>query len=292
MLGDQLVIKSRLTLALAATLLATACNNSTTREPKGQVVANVGGSEITIADVRAEIGDLGPIPAERRGMVERAAMQGVIARQILANYVHEKGLDKTPAAAVLKRRSEQNALIELLTRDLREKAPKPTREEAQQFVADHPASFAQRRVFVVDQFIVRNPPEAVVKAMEPLNTMDEIAALLDKNKVSYSKAVGTLDALTIDSGAAEKIAALAPNAVFITPDAGVVRVNRIRESSVQPVTGDDAIAVAQEALRNRRTAELVNGQLKQIVEAGMSKVKLNPAFTPKPAKKQGAAPKP
>lgn len=280
------------TIVIAALALA-ACHRGGGAAPTGQVLANVNGHEITKADLTSEIGDL-PSSAtpQQRTAVERAALEQIIARQILADHAVEKKLDQSPLAAVMRRRAEQQALVELLTRNLRATAPAPSREEAQQFVTDHPSSFAQRKIFLVDQFIVRNPPPAVVEAMKPIETLDGIAELLGREHVNYTKTAGVLDALTIDADAAERIAALKPGAVFVSPEGPLVRVNRIRETQIQPVTGDEAVKVALEVLRARRTNQLLGNQMKQIVVEGMKKVKFNPAITARPGAAPGATPKP
>lgn len=277
-------------LALVLTLISlTGCVKDESSAPTGQVVASIGGDEITLTELQLEVGPMTTADPATQKQIQFQALQNLLNRHLLAAAASADKLDQTPLAAMVKRKAEQLALVELLQQKLRSSVPRPSREEAEQYIASHPASFAQRRIFLVDQAVATNVPVAVVRAMEPLTTMEQIEALLAQNKIQANHTVGVIDALAIDAVAADKIAALAPGAVFVSPSADGVRINRVRETQIQPVTGDDAIRIATEALLSRRTNAQVGQQLEAIVKAGMAKVKYNAAFTPpaaKPAKAQ------
>jgi EpsD family peptidyl-prolyl cis-trans isomerase len=255
------------------------CSASSDKAPTGQVVATINGKEITLPELRAEIG---PLPAnltrEQRAEIESNAMQLLVVRQLLADEAKKRNLDKTPLAAIFRRRSETVALADLMQSQLRQNIPVPSREEAQLYVTDHPANFARRTVYVVDQLIAQGAPAAVTKAMEPLNTMDEIVALLNSNRVPFTATVGVIDTLNITPGSADRIAQLPPNAIFVSPEGPVTRVNRIKEARLSPVLGEQAILLAQQQLQSQRVTELLQKQVDVIVQAGMPKVKINEAF--------------
>ena len=271
------------TLVLPCAILAlglAGCSKTPT-EPKGQVAATVGNHEITQSDISAEIGDLNPnTPPAARKSVEQAALQQIIARYIVADAARNAKLDSTPLAAILEKRASEGALVELIQRKLRREVPAPSREEAKLFITDHPASFAQRRVFLVDQYVARNVPPSVLKLLEPLNTLEQVSAALTQNNVPFSRTVGVIDALSINPDAAEQIANLAPGAVFVSPDNGVVRINRVRETQIDPVQGDDAIRIAQEIIKNKRSNELLGKQMSDILRAGIPSVRYNAAYRP------------
>lgn len=273
---------------LAAAAFLSSCDSGKAEAPSGQVVATFDGKEVTLAELKAEVGDLsGATDANTRAQIERAALQQVLARKILAGYATDNDLDKTPLAAILRQRGEETGLAELVQRKLQSEVPATSREEAQIYVNDNPSSFAQRRIFVVDQYVARGAPAAVVKQMEPLDTMEEIAALLTRNKVPFTKTVGTIDSLAINPASAQQITALPSGAVFVSPEGAVTRVNRIKEVQVEPVQGEDAIRIAQEIIRSRRAQEIMQGQMGSILKAGMAKVNYNASYAP-PAAPKGA----
>ena len=280
-LGSKIMKCRNLAIAAMAVALAS-CSSKEDAAPTGQVVATVNGQEITKAQLDAEMGDLGtPTTPEQRTAMEQAALQRLVVRQIVADYAKEKKLDGTPLAAILKQRAELNSLNELVQRDLRQKLPNVSAEEAGIYVSDHPGRFSQRKIYVVDQYIVQNATPDLVKAMEPLDTLEQIRALLDQRKVAYNQTVGVIDTLAAEDGVAEKIASLPGGTVFIVPAGNVARVNQVKETKNAPLIGDTAIQAATQLLRNQRANEVMQAELQNIMTKGMEKVKLNPAFEPK-----------
>ena len=195
-------------------------------------------------------------------------------------------LDKLPATAMMQEKARQMVLVDALTNQIRSTTPKASRDEAEQFIANHPASFAQRRIFLVDQLIVPTSTPDLLRAIEPLDTLPQIEQLLSQRKVQFQRAVGSIDALSIDADVAEKIAQLPEGAVFASPEGGVIRINRVRETVVQPIGGEAAVQVALNQIARRRSEGIVANKIQSILEAGEKKVRYNTAYDP--AAKTGA----
>ncbi len=259
--------------------------------PTGQVLATVNGEEITSSDLNAEMGSVRATnPAEQREL-QRAALQNIVNRTLLAQSAAEQGADTGPTAAMAKRRAEQMAQISMFEEQVRARVPAIAREEAEQFINDNPLMFGQRRIFLVDQIIVPNPPPALLQALEPLDTMAQVQAELARYNLPTRSTFGVIDAVTMDPGAVRQIVALPQDAVFILPAQGSVRINKIRESQIEPIAGDDAINIATEMLRNQRIQRQVNEAVTTILEQGQANVRNNADFQPRPAAapRQGGA---
>lgn len=271
-------MKNRSMILLGCSLLLASCNSADGGAPTGQVVATVDGDEITVAELHQEMDNLKANGAGGAGL-QQAALESIVNRKQLAAAAREAKLDLEPATALRKKKMDDMVLVDALTEQTRKSVPTPSQEEAQQYVNDHPASFAQRRIFVVDQIIALSNSPKLIKQMEPLNTMADVEKLLVANHVKYNKTVGVIDALSIDADAAEKMASLPAGAVFVSPDTdNNLRVNVIRDTAIQPLATDAAIKVALETLRARRSNEMVQNKINEIVAAGAAKVKYNPAF--------------
>lgn len=260
---------------LPALLLATACGEKKSKLPTGQVVATVNGKELTVMDLQHETGTSNPSKD-----LEQAGLRAIIIRRLLADEAINQDLNKIPATAIMEDKARQMVLVDALTNKIRSTVPAPSTEEAKQFVADHPASFNQRRIFVVDQLIVLSNTPELLKAIEPLDTMEQIEDMLEKRKVNFRRTVGTIDALTIDADAAEKIAQLPANMVFASPEGDVVRVNRIREIVIEPITGEEAIKLALEMIKKQRTSAIVANEVDRILAEGQKAIQYNPAYKP------------
>lgn len=270
------MLKKMLSLAVAPTLFLTAsCGEKQAEAPTGQVVATVNGKEITLLDLRHEAGSANPGKA-----AEQAALQAIIARQLLADQATKEELDRLPGTAMMQEKAKQLVLVDALTSRIRASAPQPSREEARQFIADHPSSFSQRRIFLVDQLIILGNSPDLIKAIQPLDTLAQIEQLLTKRNVAFRRSVGAIDALSIDPDAAEKIAAMPAKAVFAVPEGPVIRANSVREAVIEPVTGEEAEKVALDMLRTRRGGGMVANRVNEILAQGQKAVQYNAAYRP------------
>ena len=278
---NSLKFNLKSSLLVLAILVGGCDSNDKSAAPTGQVVATVNGQEITLENLHAETGALDPaLTAGSRKDAEKAALQQIIARMIVANYASENKLDKTPLAAMLRQRADQEALVMLVQRKLTADVPKIAPEEVELFIRDHPSSFAQRRIFVVDQTIVTDIPAGVAKSLEQLTTLAQVHRALAEAKIPFNQTVGTIDALAIDAEAAEKLASLPVGTMFISPEGNVTRVNLIRDVAVVPVSRESAQPLAREAIRVKRVATLAQTQLAGIINKGMSQVRYNAAYRP------------
>ena len=278
-------------LLIAAPLALAACG-SNDAAPTGQVVANVDGEEITTTDLDSELnGATAPTPEGQKNL-QRMALENIINRTILAKAAEAEGFAKGPEYAVIERKAKQAALVELLQRKLGGSIPQPGSEEIENFVAENPSMFANRRVFVVDQIIVPQATPDLAKALQPVKTLAEAQAVLQQRNIKANNTVGVIDALTIPPQAAAQIAALPPGEVFIIPSGPGLRINHVRSSQVDPITGDQARNIARELLTRQRTQTAMQSALAERIKAGRAKVKYNDAFAPPKAPAGAPAPAP
>lgn len=258
--------------------------------PTGQVVATVDGTEITQTELNAELGGVKGRNAAEQQAIERSVLEGMVNRTLLAKAAAEQELDKTPEGAITKRRAEQMAMIALLEKSITSKSPSVSTDEANEFVSENPELFDQRRIFLVEQIAVNANTPKLLKDLEPLNTMTEIQAYLASVKLPSQMSFGVIDALQTDPSVTKQIIALAPDAVFVLPQGDSIRINRIRDTQVVPVSGENAVALAKEILGNQRRQQQLGNAINGILTNGKDKVKYSAAFKPAaPAKK--AAPK-
>lgn len=277
-----------LIVVLAAGLLAS-CNSADGPAPTGQVVATVDGKEITLSELNLELaGAPRQTDPKAQKALQAQALRMIVNRKLVAEAAREQKLDTTPEFAMARTRAEELALIGALERKLVATVPAPSKEEAERFVAEHPDSFAQRKIFLVDQLTVPTVPDAVLKEMEPLHSLGDIAKLLDARRVPYQRAAGAVDGATSDPVMIQRIASLPAGEPFVVRNGPGALINQVRETRVEPVAGAKAVTLAQAMLKQRRTQEIVGRQLADIAAAGAKSVKYNAAYAPPPP----AAPKP
>src|SRR5579859_542334 len=261
------------------------------KAPTGQVVATVDGREVTLRELNAEMGSATFPDPKARKVAEQQALRNIVARIVLANTARQQGLDKTPDFALQKQRAIDTVLAQQLQQKLIAAVPQPSKEEAQNYIAAHPDTFLERKVFVVDQIRMPRVPVEVLKALEPLKTMEEIEVVLNKDNIPHQRADATLDAVGADPRLVDFILKLPANEVFVLPANDGLLVNRVKETKVIPFTGDAATQFATKWLTRQRTQESVSRSFNQLLSASSSKIQFNKDYAPpKPVKTAAQAP--
>lgn len=259
------------------------------KPPTGQVAAVVDGHEITLLELRAELAGVNLPDDKARKAAEQAALRAVVARKLIADAARKQGLDKTPDFALQKQRAEDALLAQALQTKVLNETPAPSRDEAMHFVEDHPNIFAERKIFTVDQIRMARPANpALVQALQPLNTLDEVETFLKKSNIEYRRGTGVLDAVGSDPRLIDAVVKLPATELFVIPSGDALLVNHIADSRVEPFTGEPAVKYAMVVLANEHKQEAVSKQFSQIMTAGASAIQYNKDY--RPAAAAAAAP--
>lgn len=275
-------------VGVAASLALTGCGD---KEPKGQVVATVDGDEITAIELKNELGNFQTTDAKIRKAAEQQALQGIVARKVLAKAAEKAKIDKSPEYAQQKARAEELLLVQTWQGKLASMVPAPGADEVQKFIGEHPELYAQRTVYVTDQIrMPRGLPPAVIQALSPLNTLEEIAAVLQANKIPFQRGRGQLDALALGPQMAAEINKLAPSAVFVVPAGNLLVANVTVNKVVAPLPAQQATQHATQFLKAQRTQDTVRRQVGAEMAAAKEKVKYAKGYEPATPPAKGAAP--
>ena len=168
--------------------------------------------------------------------------------------------------------------------------PAVTREEADRFVAAHPDIFGQRKIFAIDFIQMQRPTDpAVIKALQPLKTLEQVDSQLTAEKIPHQRSAGNLDAVGADPRMIDAITKLPPGEIFVIPRGNMLLVNQIRDTKIQPFGGPEASDYAQKLLTKQRSQEAVNRQFNAIITKAAPTVKFNKDYAPPPAPKPGRA---
>jgi EpsD family peptidyl-prolyl cis-trans isomerase len=265
----------------------TACGKG--KEPSGQVVATVGKEEITQRELRAELGNFASSDAKTMRAAEQQALQAIVRRKLIVQAAEDQKLDKSPDFALQKKRAEELVLTQMWQNRLVKDVPESSREEAEHYISSHPDSFAERKIFTVDQIQTPLPISNQLSAqLQPLNTLEEVEATLNAAHVPFQRVQTKLDAATSDPVAIENVLKLPPNSLFAVPQGNVMMINKVIAVKIEPFTGEAAIKAAQQRLKLQHTVESVNRASNSILTSGMAKVKYGKGYEPPAAPKPGA----
>lgn len=244
--------------------------------PSGQVVATVDGQEVTLAELKAEIGEESTDKA-----VQAQALERIIARKLLAAEARKQELDSTPLAAIVKNQAEETALAQLLARKITDGVPRVSDDEINEFLRSFPTSVTDRRLLSVEQFFVPNLPPAALEEIKKVKTMEAAEAILKANKVVYRRTVTNIDTVTLDPGFAQQLVSTEGTDIFVVPNGQAAEIGRIVSSRSEPITGDQARTAARTIMMRQRSAEMVSNALTRVIAEGRRKVQINPQFESK-----------
>jgi EpsD family peptidyl-prolyl cis-trans isomerase len=251
---------------------------------KGPVAVTVDGEKITVAQLDAEL-KAAEVQDAQNPEVRRAALQRIVLRKLLAKEARARKLDESPDMAHLKEAAVENLEAGLVQRDTLKAVAEPTDAEVQAFMAANPQMFAGRTVYLVDRLILPAQPDAATAAaLEPANTFEAVMKVLDERKVPYRRTREQIDSLRTIPNIAQQIAKLPPRMPFVLPTPPGVSVNVVLASQQQPVMGQNALALARQALTNQRRQKAVADRVEGVTKAAEAKIVYAPEYAPpKPA---------
>jgi EpsD family peptidyl-prolyl cis-trans isomerase len=163
-------------------------DKKTVASGKTQVVAKAGGREITLTELRLEMGRLGLSPTDPAS--ERAALESLLNRTLLAKAARAADLHRKPETMARMYAAQDQALADYYLA-LASQPAEPTRQEIDDFIRSNPSLFAERKTydFLVLSLETKNFNE---KALTPLfdheADFSRVTDVLDKAGARYSLA--------------------------------------------------------------------------------------------------------
>jgi EpsD family peptidyl-prolyl cis-trans isomerase len=277
------IFKARHLLIPAVALAVSACNfgGSKPKAPTGQVVATVGGHEITVRQLNAELNGAAPVAPAAQKEQKRAALNFMIERTVLADEARKQGIDKDPDFILLSQRAMDTLLAQQLQAKVAAAVPAITLDEATRFETANPNIFAERKIFEVDQIRMNQPSDrAILAKLQPLKTLDEVVSLLTESKIPFQRGTSTIDAVGQNPKLIDAIVALPPQEVFVFPAGNQIMINQVKSARTEPFTGDTANKYAMNVLRLERTQTAVQRQMAAILAKAKNTIVVSKDYAP------------
>lgn len=255
-------------------------------------VATLDGKTITVADVKAEQGGA-PTPTnpEAASAMNRAAVQSIINRQLMARAADAEKIDKDPGFQSDSQRALDGIKAATLARRVMSKVPPPSAAAIDKFIADNPRAFRDRKFLIVDQLELMSPLPAL-PAEEP-KTLDAYMALFDKAGVAYQRRVDIVDSGAADPKILQSLLSMPPGLAFRVNNGRGVTVNQIQEVRPAPLTGAGAVTIAKSYLANQAAEAAAREYLDGLRQDAKTKIRYEPGYEPKePAAAPAATPAP
>ena len=242
----------------------------------GQVLATVGGKDVTLQDVRAE-GRADGVSANAGHLVEVSLLQRVVDRTLLAQSAHAQKLDQTADAPSDLARLQQTWLADKAAKRLLVGLKPPTDSEAQAFIAAHPYAFAKRERMSARVVTLAASP-TLFNQLKTYTNFDQAVAFLRHLGVSISVGAGQVDTANLPAAAAADVASKPVGALLITQPAGRIQLAEVQGHQPLTASPQEEIAIAKRALVEQAANQRVASEVARLKAS--TTVSFQPGYTP------------
>ena len=166
--------------------LTTACGKKHGDEKSSQSLVSVNGDEVTVHQVNSELQRLNIQPAQQEA-AGRRIVQGLVDRQILVQAALKENLDRKPMVMQAIENAKAQILAEVYLQSRFSSLVKPTSTEIANYRAQHPAIFANRKIYITDQavFILGSANADQIKTIVQLKSLKDLEQWLTAHSVKY-----------------------------------------------------------------------------------------------------------
>ena len=257
---------------LGALLGLAACSKKDDTKVATQVAAKVSSEEISVHQINQVLSRTntnGASPDAVKAM-SREVLEKLIDQQLAVDEATEAKLHRSPEVVAQIEAAKRDILARAYLQQLTAGLPKPGPDDVKKYFAEHPALFAERRVFNVQELVVPGGA-AVLDTLRSLaaagKPMDDIAATLKAKSVEYKAGAATRSAEQIPLELLPRIHALKDGQTTVLESAQGVTVVHLASSQSSPVPEAAALPRIEQFLTNQRAGEAVAARLKQLRNA-------------------------
>lgn len=280
---------SKVKAALMCATMAVALVGCGKKAPAGQVVATVNGTEVTMQELNAEVAAANIPEGADKKLAQRALLQRIVDRKLVAQEAQKRGLDKTPEFVSQKSRLEETLLAQQFVKQQVSTLPQATAADLSKFMSDNPNVFAQREQLLVDQIRVQAPKTPTdFEFLKNVHTQDGVAAALAARQVPFQRGKSALDTAQLPEAVVKQIAGLPAGEPFVLPAGNILLINVVTGKSSAPIPEAQARVVAGNGFREKQAGSMLQDRVKSL--RGAAKITYQPGFEPPPQTGAPAAP--
>ncbi len=263
-LYKRIIIKILLNPATYAVFLA-ACSSDESTKQTSQIVAQVNGDEITVAQLKIELQKI-KTKVNDPVQLSQKLITGLIDRQLLVQESLKLNLDRTPEVQEAITSAKAQVYAQAYIAKKLAKLPPPNDKEIQQFIGEHPQYFSQRKIFnTVDTVFENNVDQLDLHWLESeVTSLDLLRQLLDEKGIKYQTVNNRFSTDGLPLPLLDKIKNLKTGDLLFAHDTNKVIVKSI--SSIEPysVQASQAEQIATHMLTDKRQQEYVAKEINRL----------------------------
>lgn len=265
------VFTGGLLVVLATTALLSACgrgNKPGESSSSGQVAARVGASEISVHQINFALSRRPPAPGLPPEAAASQALDQLINRELAVQAAKHAELDRKPEVMLALEAAQREVLASAFLADVANSAPPATDAEIAAFYSQNPALFADRKIYVVQEFLVDAASEQVQGLAHATKGPDALSTALTQAGIKFQTASAERPAENLPLDLLPKIAALAPGQSLVPSQIAATparsKVIMVVSSRPAPMSEEQAKAPIARFIETDRKRKLVDGKLTQL----------------------------
>jgi EpsD family peptidyl-prolyl cis-trans isomerase len=244
-------------LLLAGLGVLAACGNA--GSGGSQVVASVGGDEITETQVNHALERQAGIRPDQVEGASRKVVSGLVEQTIVLQKARDLKMDRDARVMQNIEAMKRELIVSAYLDRIAEGATKPTDKDVQAYYDENPALFSQRRVYTFEDIAVEATPaqrQEVQAQLALLKTAPEIGEYLKAKQIVAHSTQVTQAAENIPMQLLKRVAMLKPGQGLIVSNDGGLRILLLQGARDAALTPEQAhpVIVAYLTAQNKRQA--------------------------------------
>jgi len=254
-----------LALTVGVALLA-GCNKSK-EKPATQTAAKVNKEEITVHQINFLLSQQRGLAPAQAASASRAVLERLIDQELALQKAADQKLDRDPRVVQQIEAARREIISRAYLEKLSEGAPKPTPAEVEAYYRAHPALFAERRVYSLQELNIDASPEqveALKKALVGSKTFGEFVNYLKTNNIKFAGGEAVRAAEQLPLAAVDQFGKMKDGQAIFNTRPGGAQVINLAASRSDPVSLDRARPAIEQFLLNERKRKLVADDLQAL----------------------------
>ncbi|MGZ5240818.1 MAG: EpsD family peptidyl-prolyl cis-trans isomerase [Caldimonas sp.] len=255
-------------LAVAAALLG-GCGEKKDKA-SSQTAAKVNKEEITVHQINLMLSRQRGLAPAQAASASAQVLEGLIDQELAVQKAADQKLDRDPRVMQLLDANRREIIARSYLEKIGEGAPKPTPAEVSAYYEAHPALFAQRRIYSLQELDIEAPAERIddlKKALGSAKSFPDFIAYLKAENIKFKGTEAVRAAEQLPLANIDQFAALKDGQAVFSPTPTGARVLNLIGSRTQPVGVQAATPAIEQYLLNERKRKLIADDLRALRSA-------------------------
>ena len=259
-----------LTLVVAAIGLAGCGDKKEKDKPASQTAAKVNKEEITVHQINFVLQQQRGLPPEQAASASKQVLERLVDQELAVQKSQEQKLDREPRVVQQIEAARREIIARAYVEKIATGASKPSAAEVTAYYDAHPALFAQRRIYNLQELAIEAKPEQLAglqAALASAKSIDEFVNYMKTNEFKFgaNQAVRAAEQLPLASVDRFAQAKDGQSIFSATPNGAQVVV--IASSRDQPIDATRAVPAIEQFLLNERKRKVVEDDLRALRSA-------------------------